>query len=123
MGTYVMRVTIYHNPRCSKSRQALQLLKEHGIESIIIEYLKTPPTAEELDSILVKLAIEPRALLRKNEDDYKTCGLADISLDRASLIKAMVEHPTLIERPLVVTENQAIIGRPPEAVLTLKLTD
>ena len=118
-----MLVTLYHNPRCGKSRQTLQLLLEQGIEPVVIEYLKTPPTAEDLDAILVKLAIEPRALLRKNEDAYKSLALAETSLDRAALIKAMVDHPVLIERPIVVTDSQAAIGRPPETVLTLKLTD
>ena len=111
-----MTVTIYHNPRCSKS---LQLIQEQGIEPVIIKYLETPPSAEEIRIILTKLAIEPRALLRKNEADYKTAGLSDTSLDNDTVINAMVNYPKLIERPIVLANNQAAIGRPPENVLTI----
>jgi len=97
-----MTVTIYHNPRCSKSRQTLQLIQEQGIEPVIIKYLETPPSAEEIRIILTKLAIEPRALLRKNEADYKTAGLSDTSLDNDTVINAMVNYPKLIERPIVL---------------------
>jgi arsenate reductase (glutaredoxin) len=114
-----MKVTIYHNPRCSKSRQTLQLLQEQGIEPEIIKYLETPLSAEEISSILTKLAIEPRALLRKSEPDYKSAGLNDTSLDSETLIRAMAEHPKLIERPIVLANNKAAIGRPPENVLTI----
>ncbi len=114
-----MKVKIYHNPRCSKSRQTLQLLKEQGIEPEIIEYLKTPPSAEELDDILQKLAIEPRELMRKKEAEYKTTGMNDEALDRESLIKGMVTTPKLIERPIVLANDKAAIGRPPENVLTI----
>ncbi len=114
-----MTVTIYHNPRCSKSRQTLQLIQEQGIEPVIIKYLETPPSAEEIRIILTKLAIEPRALLRKNEADYKTAGLSDTSLDNDTVINAMVNYPKLIERPIVLANNQAAIGRPPENVLTI----
>ena len=114
-----MSVKIYHNPRCGKSRQTLQLLKEQGIEPEIIEYLKTPPSAEELNIILKKLGIEPRELMRKNEAEYKVSGLNDETLDREALINSMVSHPILIERPIVVANDKAAIGRPPEAVLTI----
>lgn len=116
-----MRVTIYHNPRCGKSRQTLQLLKEQGIDPVIVEYLKTPPSAEVLETILQKLGLNPRELMRTKEAEFKTLGLADPSLDRAALIDAMVNHPILIERPIVVTDHQAAVGRPPEAVLALNL--
>ena len=114
-----MSVKIYHNPRCGKSRQTLQLLQEQGIEPEIIEYLKTPPSAEELNDILQKLGIEPRELMRKNEAEYKVSGLNDETLDREALINGMVSHPILIERPIVVANDKAAIGRPPEAVLTI----
>ena len=114
-----MSVTIYHNPRCSKSRATLQLLKEKGIEPTIIEYLKTPPSTVELDSILHKLGMEPRQLMRTKEPEYKEAGLDDQTLDRAALIQAMVDHPKLIERPIVLANDQAAIGRPPESVLEI----
>jgi len=114
-----MKVTIYHNSRCSKSRQTLQLLKDKGIEPSIVEYLKTPPTVEVLSDILQKLAIEPRDLMRKKEAEYKELGLSDISLPREVLLKAMSENPKLIERPIVLANDKAAIGRPPEAVLEI----
>jgi arsenate reductase len=114
-----MSVKIYHNPRCGKSRQTLQLLQEQGIEVEIIEYLKTPPSAGELNDILQKLGMEPRELMRKKETEYKAYGLDDETLDRQALINGMVSHPILIERPIVVANDKAAIGRPPEAVLTL----
>ncbi|MFA6053471.1 MAG: arsenate reductase (glutaredoxin) [Methylobacter sp.] len=114
-----MSVKIYHNPRCSKSRQTLQLIQEQGIEPEIIEYLKTPPSAQELDDILKKLGMEPRELMRRQETEYKANGLDDASLDRQALIKGMVNHPILIERPIVIAHGKAAIGRPPEAVLAI----
>jgi len=114
-----MSVTIYHNPRCGKSRQTLQLLKDQGIEPVIIEYLKTPPTAKELDGILQKLGMEPRDLMRKSEAEYKNLTLGDAELDRQTLIQAMVEHPILIERPIVLANCKAAVGRPPENVLAI----
>jgi arsenate reductase len=114
-----MSVTIYHNPRCGKSRQTLQLLKDQGIEPVIIEYLKTPPTAKELDGILQKLGMEPRDLMRKSEAEYKNLTLGDAELDRQTLIQAMVEHPILIERPIVLANSKAAVGRPPENVLAI----
>ena len=114
-----MSVKIYHNPRCGKSRQTLQLLQEQGIEPEIIEYLKTPPCAEELNDLLQKLGMEPRDLMRKKEAEYKASGLDDQSLDRQALINGMVNNPILIERPIVIANNKAAIGRPPEAVLAI----
>ena len=114
-----MSVTIYHNPRCGKSRQTLQLLKDQGIEPVIIEYLKTPPTAKELDGILQKLGMEPRDLMRKSESEYKTLTFGDAGLDRQTLIQAMVEYPILIERPIVLANSKAAVGRPPENVLAI----
>jgi arsenate reductase len=114
-----MTVKIYHNPRCGKSRQTLQLLNERGIEPDIIEYLKTPPSVQELDGILQKLGMEPRELMRKKEAEYKAGGLDDASLDRQALITAMVNNPILIERPIVIANGKAAVGRPPEAVLAI----
>jgi len=112
-----MTVQIYHNPRCSKSRQALKLLEEQGIEPTIIKYLETPPNQAELSHILELLGLEPRDLMRKKEKDYKALGLDDPGLSRDQLIQAMVEHPKLIERPIVVKDGRAALGRPPERVL------
>lgn len=112
-----MEVIIYHNPRCSKSRATLALLRERGIEPKIVEYLKTPPSREELESILQRLGLEPRELMRKNEKTYKELGLNDPGLGRESLLDAMLENPIVIERPVVVVGDRAVIGRPPENVL------
>jgi arsenate reductase (glutaredoxin) len=114
-----MAVKIYHNPRCTKSRQTLQLLKDRGIEPEVIEYLKTPPSAQELADILDKLDMEPRALMRKQEAEYKASGLDNIALDKQSLINGMVNYPILIERPIVLANGKAAIGRPPENVLAI----
>lgn len=114
-----MKTRIFHNPRCSKSRQTMQLLEEKNINPDVIEYLKTPPTQGELKEILKLLKMEPRELMRTREKEYKELGLADQSLSRDALIKAMVEHPKLIERPIVITNGKAAIGRPPEKVLEL----
>ena len=114
-----MTVTIYHNPRCSKSRQTLQLLKDKGIEPEIIEYLNTPPNAAALDEFVTKLGMEPRELMRRKEAPYVALDLADESLDRAALIEAMVENPILIERPIVVNDGKVALGRPPESVLEI----
>lgn len=114
-----MGVTIYHNPRCSKSRQTLQLLNDKGIEPEVIEYLSTPPNAATLDGFLGKLGMEPRELMRRKEEPYTALSLADASLDRAALIAAMVENPILIERPIVVNDGKVAIGRPPESVLEI----
>ncbi len=114
-----MKVTIYHNPRCTKSRQTLELLKSRGIEPEIIEYLKTPPGKIKLKEILKMLGLEPRALMRKNEDEYKKAKLDNPKLSKDDLIAAMVKHPILIERPIVVANGKAAIGRPPEKVLEI----
>eukprot|EP00756_Hemistasia_phaeocysticola_P059293 Hpha_TRINITY_DN36033_c0_g1::TRINITY_DN36033_c0_g1_i1::g.170821::m.170821/K00537/ARSC1, arsC; arsenate reductase len=112
-------VTIYHNPRCSKSRQTMTLLEEKGIKPVVVEYLDAPPDAATLDGLLTSLGKEPRELMRKGEAPYKELGLSDESKGREELIKAMVEHPILIERPIVVAGDKARIGRPPEAVLEI----
>ena len=114
-----MTVTILHNPRCSKSRQTLQLITERGIEPEIVEYLQSPPDAAQLDRILQQLGKEPREVMRRGETVYKELGLDDPSLDRAALIEAMVKHPILIERPGVLANGKAALGRPPEAVLDI----
>lgn len=114
-----MSVTMYHNPRCSKSRQTLELLRSRGIEPEIIEYLKTPPDADTLKDILAMLDMEPRDLMRKKEAAYKEAGLDDESLGHDELIAAMIEHPILIERPVVIYNGKAAIGRPPESVLDI----
>ena len=114
-----MTVKIYHNPRCTKSRQTLALLTEHGIEPEVVEYLKTPPSKTELSQILSMLGISARALMRKRESEYKDQGLDNPDLTEAHLINAMIEHPILIERPIVVTKTKAAIGRPPENVLDI----
>lgn len=113
------RVTILHNPRCSKSRATLQLIRDRGIEPVVVEYLKDPPTSDELTSILDLLGLEPRQLMRSQESEYVEQALGDPSLGPAALIAAMVKHPKLIERPIVLTQGKAVIGRPPERVLEL----
>lgn len=112
-------IAIYHNPRCSKSRQTLQLLEERGIHPEIILYLENPPTAKQLQELLKKLGIGARALLRTGEAEYALRKLADPALSDAALIDAMVECPKLIERPIVVRGARAAIGRPPENILGL----
>jgi len=114
-----MSIIIYHNPRCSKSRQTLALLQEQGIEPAIIEYLNTPPSEAELDQILTMLGRQPDELMRKGEAVYTELGLKDANLGRAELIKAMVENPILIERPIVINGDRAALGRPPESVLDI----
>ena len=112
-----MSVTIYHNPRCSKSHQTLALLGEHGIEPDVIEYLETPPSALELKNILAMLSIGPRDLLRKKE--AKEAGLNDPALGDGALIEAMAANPIVIERPIVVKNGKAALGRPPESVIDI----
>jgi arsenate reductase (glutaredoxin) len=115
-GKIEMSVTIYHNPRCSKSRQTLQLLQDNGIEPTIIEYLNTPPSAEELAEILTKMGKGPRDVIRKKEAAEE--GI-DAALDGEELIKAIVTHPRALERPIVVKGDKAAMGRPPESVLEI----
>ncbi len=110
---------IYHNPRCSKSRQTLALLEQRGIEPDICLYLEATPSAAELADIVRKLGINARDLLRKGEVDYKEQGLADSSLSDKVLLEKMVRYPKLIERPIVVRGQRAVLGRPPENVLDL----
>jgi len=112
-------ITIYHNPRCSKSRETLALLQARGIAPEIILYLQTPPDETTLKVLLKKLGMKARELLRTKEDDYQALGLADTTLAEDALIAAMASHPKLIERPIVVKGKHAAIGRPPENVLQL----
>jgi len=114
-----MAITIYHNPRCSKSRQTLSLLQEKGIEPEIIEYLLTPPTPAELKEIINKLGISARELIRKKEDAYKDNDLDNNNLNEDELIDEMIENPVLIERPIVLSKGKAAIGRPPENILEI----
>ena len=109
--------TMYHNPRCSKSRETLELLRARGIEPEIVEYLQSPPDARQLEQILDMLGLQPRQLMRTGETEYKENNLADTSLSRGELIQAMVDHPKLIQRPLVLNNGKAALGRPPELVL------
>lgn len=112
-------LTIYHNPRCSKSRSALALLQKRGVSLRIVEYLKTPPAAAELEAILAAIGEDVRSIIRKGEDAYKALNLGDESLSRASLVRAIVENPILLERPIVVKDGKGVVGRPPEKVLDL----
>ncbi len=112
-------ITLYHNPRCSKSREALALLESRGQAPHIVRYLDTPPDATTLKNLLATLGISARELLRSKEPEYAELGLDDPALDEASLIAAMVAHPRLIERPIAIDGKRAVIGRPPEKVLEL----
>jgi len=110
---------IYHNPRCSKSRQALALLHEAGCEVEVIEYLNTPPTPDELADVISKLGITPEELVRKKETTFRELGLHDQTLTDAQWLRVLCENPRLIERPIVINGQQAIVGRPPELIQTL----
>ncbi len=114
-----MAVTIYHNPRCSKSRQTLALIEEQGVSPTVITYLDTPPDAATLKGLLKKLDLAPRQLMRRKEAAYKENGLGDENLSEDALIAAMVANPILIERPIVVNGAKAALGRPPEQVLDI----
>lgn len=114
-----MSVTIYHNPKCSKSRQTLALLEERGIEPEIVEYLQSPPAAMELKAILEKLEMSPRDLMRKKESEYTDLDLDNPDLTEDQLIDLMIQHPILIERPVVLANGKAALGRPPEQVLDI----
>jgi arsenate reductase (glutaredoxin) len=113
------QIKIFHNPRCSKSRNTLELINNAGVEVEIIEYLKTPPTAKQLKSTLSALKMTPSQIMRKNEAEFKQAGLDDQSLSESEQIDLMCQFPKVIERPIVIKGNQAIIGRPPENVLEL----
>jgi len=111
-------IIIWHNPRCSKSRNAAKLLEERGIEAEVVKYLETPPTKEEIEAVLKMLGISARELMRTKEDIYKELGLKDVE-DEEKLIEAMAAHPKLIERPIVIKEGKAAIGRPIEKIIEL----
>ncbi|UMZ10392.1 arsenate reductase (glutaredoxin) [Pseudomonas sp. MPFS] len=112
-------LTLYHNPRCSKSRAALELLEQRGLAPTVVRYLETPLDATRLHALLDKLGLSARQLLRTGEDEYKSLGLADTSLSEEQLIAAIAQHPKLMERPVLETSDKAIIGRPPENVLEI----
>lgn len=114
-----MKVQILHNPRCSKSRATLELLRQNGIEPEVVLYLETPPDAKQLKSILGKLEMRPRQLIRKGQPEYKDMGLDNTQLGDEALVEAMIRAPILIERPIVLANGKARIGRPPEAVLQI----
>ena len=114
-----MTVTIYHNPRCSKSRATLKLLQDRGIEPEVRLYLENPPDADELRRLLGMLGLAPRELMRRGESEYREQNLADDSLTADRLIAAMAATPRLIERPIVVAGDKAALGRPPESVLEI----
>ncbi|TXK65599.1 arsenate reductase (glutaredoxin) [Alkalisalibacterium limincola] len=110
---------IYHNPRCSKSREALALLEAEGVELEVVKYLESPPDSATLRTLLKKLGVGPRDLMRTKEPEYRDLGLDNESLSEAALVAAMVAHPKLIERPVFVNGERAVIGRPPEKVLEI----
>lgn len=112
-------LTLFHNPRCSKSRGALELLEARGLQPQVRRYLENPPSETELKDLLGKLGISARQLLRTGEEEYKSLGLADPALDEAKLIEAMATHPRLIERPILINGDKAVIGRPPEKILEI----
>ena len=112
-------IVMYHNPRCSKSRQTLALLQEKGIEPAIVEYLKTPPNNEELTRVLAALGMSAKELIRTGEEEYKALKLAEFNGSEAELVAILCQHPKLIQRPIVINGDQAKIGRPPEDVLQI----
>ena len=116
---YLSNFTIYHNPRCSKSRLTLELLKDKGIDPKVILYLETPPSEKELVLILKRLNMEAKELLRKGEAEFKEQNLSDASKSEEDIIQAMVHFPKLMERPIVIYGDRAVIGRPPENVLKI----
>lgn len=119
MKRIMSRYTIWHNPRCSKSRQTLELLEGANVEVDVVRYLETPPTEAELKRVLHLLGLEPRDLMRTKEAEYGELGLSDATLSNEALIEAMHTHPKLIERPVVIHNDKAVLGRPPEQVKTL----
>lgn len=114
-----MSIKIYHNPRCTKSRETLKLVESKGVVPLIIEYLKTPLSEAELKRLIALLGVEPRALLRTKEPDYKKAKLDQPGVTNADIVRAMAKYPKLIERPIVVKGDKAVIGRPPENVLSI----
>ena len=112
-------LTLYHNPRCSKSRGALELLEARGLAPTVVRYLETPPSADQLRALLAKLGLTARQLLRTGEEEYSALGLADAVLSEDALIEAMASHPRLIERPILVVDDKAVVGRPPEKILEI----
>ncbi|MGX5727284.1 arsenate reductase (glutaredoxin) [Metapseudomonas otitidis] len=112
-------MTLYHNPRCSKSRGALELLEARGLTPTVVRYLETPPSPAELKTLLARLGIGARQLLRTGEEEYQSLSLADTGLSDDQLIDAMSQHPRLIERPILVVGDKAVVGRPPEKVLEI----
>lgn len=114
-----MQVTIYHNPKCAKSRATLKLLEARGIKPVVVDYLKTALSRTELAGLIKRLGIKPRALLRTREPAYKQAGLANPKLSDAAIVQAMLAHPKLMERPIVVAGGKAALGRPPENVLKI----
>lgn len=113
------KVQIFHNPKCSKCRQTMDILKDEGVDASVVEYLKTPPDNAELGKVLDMLGLEPRDLMRKHEAPYKENQLDNPALTREQLIQAMIDNPVLIERPIIINGDKAIIGRPPEKVLDI----
>jgi len=114
-----MTVTIYHNPRCSKSRQALELLRDRGIEPIVVEYLKTPPDSETLGAVLKKLGVNPQEVMRTNEEPYKAARNQIQAMDAGGQLDWLAANPAVLQRPIVVNGERARIGRPPESVLEI----
>lgn len=112
-------LTLYHNPRCSKSRGALELLEARGLTPTVVRYLETPLNASQIQALLGKLGLSARQLLRTGEDEYKSLNLSDASLSETQLIDAIAAHPKLMERPILETADKAVIGRPPENVLEI----
>lgn len=116
-GKSTAAITIWHNPRCGKSRDTLTLLREHGVEPTVREYLKAPPTRKEVEILLDLLGGEPRALLRDGEAEFKATGRKAAGISRKEVVDLIAAHPILLQRPVVVAGTRAAIGRPPEAVL------
>ena len=114
-----MSLTIWHNPRCSKSRQTLDLLKSRGVEPTVREYLKEPPSKAEVEKLIAHVGGDPRELIRDGEAEFKALKLKKADLTKADIVQAIAEHPILLQRPIVVKGTQAAIGRPPDAVLPL----
>jgi arsenate reductase len=112
-------VKLYHNPRCSKSRQTLAMLTESGVETDVVLYLDTPPSADELEQLLEQLKLQPMQLMRQGESVYNELGLGDREMSRAEAIAVMIEHPQLIQRPIMVFQGAAVLGRPPANVQPL----